>query len=35
MDKKVKSALAIDEQKVDEIVLELLLYLTLHDSCRA
>lgn len=34
MDKGVKSALAIDEHKIDEAVLALL-YLTLHDDCRA
>lgn len=32
--KSAKSALAIDEQKIDETVLALL-YLTLHDGCRA
>jgi hypothetical protein len=30
----MKSALPIDEQKIDETVLALL-YLTLHDGCRA
>ncbi len=34
LDKGVKSALPLDEQKIDETVLGLL-YLTLHDGCRA
>lgn len=34
VDEGVKSALAIDEQTIDEAVLGLL-YLTLHDGCRA
>ena len=34
VDEEVKSALPIDEQKIDETVLGLL-YLTLHDGCRA
>jgi len=34
VDEGVKSALPIDEQKIDETVLALL-YLTLHDGCRA
>ena len=34
VDEGVNSALPIDEQKIDETVLALL-YLTLHDGCRA
>jgi hypothetical protein len=33
-DKGVKIAMTIDEQKIDQAVLALL-YLTLHDACRA